>query len=75
MNIYVLFVADKQLSKVSRSLIGVFDSKLRAIKAANEYDGYNLEEEDIRSLNDNDQTFGLDNNYMIIKQTLNEIGE
>jgi|688.fasta_scaffold1051535_1 hypothetical protein len=71
--IYILFSTDEHHSKNSYNLIGAFDEKQKAIKASNEFDGYNLTETDLDNLNKINQTQGLEINYVIQKIEINQI--
>jgi hypothetical protein len=71
--IYILFSTDEHHSKSSYNLIGVFDEKHKAIRASNEFDGYNLTENDLGNLDKINQTQGLETNYLIEKLEINQI--
>lgn len=72
-NVFILFSCDQWHTKKSKYLIGVFSEKHRAVRAANEFDGYNLTETDLLCLEERNQTQGLEINYIIQECILDEI--
>ena len=71
--LFLAYSGDAYLSNSSLYLIGVFTSKQNAINGINEFDGYNLETNDKISLNNINQTQGLEVNYIIEERILNQI--
>lgn len=71
--LFLLFSTDEHHSKSSFNLIGVFDDKHKAVVAANEFDGYNISTHNLAYLQENNQTQGLEINYLIETRLLNQI--
>lgn len=71
--LFLLHSTEGNTGRKSYNLVGVFSTKSRAITAANEFDGYNLSPANIKQLEDNNQTQGLEMNYIIETRILNQI--
>lgn len=76
-NVYILYMGDAWLSKTSLVVMGVFSSEENAIESIDVDLGYSINElDDIKErLRRMGSTQGLDNNWMIVKCTLDEFGE
>lgn len=76
-NVYILYMGDAWLSKTSLVVMGVFSSEENAIESIDADLGYSINElDDIKErLRRMGSTQGLDNNWMIVKCTLDEFGE
>lgn len=76
-NVYILYMGDAWLSKTSLVVMGVFSSEENAIESIDSDLGYSVSElDDIKEcLRRMGSTQGLDNNWMIVKCTLDEFGE
>lgn len=76
-NVYILYMGDAWLSNASLVVMGVFSSEENAIESIDTDLGYSINElDDIKeSLRKMGSTQGLDNNWMIVKCTLDEFGE
>lgn len=71
--LFLLYSTDEHHSRSSYNLIGVFDEKHKAVRAANEFDGYNITTHNLAALQENNQTQGLEINYLIETRILNQI--